>query len=532
MGQRIIRQGLEMTIKLVGHTVRHLRLVQVVYQVRYRLYKPHYRTMVAPDGIIDACLSPRPIERYHCLETDKGIFSFLHRKGEFKDWNDTSKGMLWAYHLNYMDWLNQGDIPLTEAVRWIERFIEALPGNSIGLDPYPTALRGINWMKFILLHRGEIEKRRLRRWNDSLYAQYVLLDKKLEYHLLGNHLLEDAYSLYMASLYFKDKTFFYKASSLLLRELKEQVLPDGAHYEQSPMYHCILLDRLLDCYNFSKNIKCFPMQEQVNVELQGFARRMLGHLESIVYADGTIPLLNDAAYGMAPEPKELFAYAKRLGMEYERIPMKECGYRRMKNEYMEAIVDIGNLTASYQPGHTHADTFNYELRIDGKPFVVDTGISTYDKNARRHYERSTAAHNTLTVMGLNSHEVWGSFRVGNRARVTCPTDTEHVIKACHDGFGAYGLHTRTFRMEKNGFIITDEVSCGYQAVSYIHLAPGVQVESATAEKIVTNQGVIRLCRVQSVEIADEKVSTGYNLYQPIKTLKIFFTKEMNYMISK
>lgn len=33
----------------------------------------------------------------------------------------------------------------------------------------------------------------------------------------------------------------------------------------------------------------------------------------------------------------------------------------------------------YIPGHAHADTFNYELRIDGVPFIVDTGISTYNK---------------------------------------------------------------------------------------------------------------------------------------------------------
>ena len=32
-----------------------------------------------------------------------------------------------------------------------------------------------------------------------------------------------------------------KASCLLYKELDEQILPDGSHYEQSPMYHCILL---------------------------------------------------------------------------------------------------------------------------------------------------------------------------------------------------------------------------------------------------------------------------------------------------
>ena len=77
--------------------------------------------------------------------------------------------------------------------------------------------------------------------------------------------------------------------------------------------------------------------------------------------------------------------------------MKECGYRKLCSTHLEAVVDVGNITATYQPGHSHADTFNYELRIDCRPFVVDTGISTYNKTARRQYERSTSAHNTVTV---------------------------------------------------------------------------------------------------------------------------------------
>ena len=75
--------------------------------------------------------------------------------------------------------------------------------------------------------------------------------------------------------------------------------------------------------------------------------------------------------------------------------MVECGYRRLQGSRQEAIIDVGNITATYQPGHTHADTFTYELHIDDCPVIVDTGISTYNKTPRRLYERSTQAHNTV-----------------------------------------------------------------------------------------------------------------------------------------
>ena len=63
-----------------------------------------------------------------------------------------------------------------------------------------------------------------------------------------------------------------KASCLLYKELDEQILPDGSHYEQSPMYHCILLDRLLDCYNASINRGHEKMCELLKL----YVVRMLG----------------------------------------------------------------------------------------------------------------------------------------------------------------------------------------------------------------------------------------------------------------
>ena len=402
-------------------TIRYLRFPQVFYQVKYRLIKPAYKVYVAPKGNIPQ-LKTGPIEKARCLEGGK--FTFLNLEHQFAGWNFTDNGMLWAYNQNYFDWINQEGIAPQECCYWIDKFIEKLPTNRIGLDPYPIALRSINWVKFFCRYPDYATKQRL----DSLYSQLRLLEKKLEYHLLGNHLLEDAYALYIGAVFFNDERLLKKAEKLLLSQLKEQILPDGAHYEQSPMYHCILLDRLLDCINIRKTDA-----------LVKYATQMLGHLESMVWEEGDIPMLNDSAYEIAPTAPAIFDYAKRLDIKWSPIPMKECGYRKLQSEHLEAIVDVGNITAAYQPGHTHADTFNYELRVDGTSFVVDTGISTYNKTERRQLERSTIAHNTVSVNGGNSSEVWGGFRVGRRATVSdvrsLTDDGRGSVEACHNGFG-------------------------------------------------------------------------------------------------
>lgn len=509
---------------LIVNTIKHLRLKQIYYQLYYRLFSHKLMEYNVPRQSSLRMVSV--IAKWYCYNVPK-TFTFLNLIGDFKSWNDVSHGMLWAYNLNYMDWLLQPDMTFEQGSEWVERFITDLPTNRIGLDPYPIALRSINWIKFIGRHHKKVESNRLQRWNDSLYAQCKLLERKLEYQLLGNHLLEDAYALFIASIYFSDKKMYDKASCLLYKELDEQILPDGSHYEQSPMYHCILLDRLLDCYNASINRGHEKMCELLKL----YVVRMLGHLESIVWKDDTIPLLNDSAYGIAPTVSELRAYAKRLKLEWTPLPMKECGYRKLCSTHLEAVVDVGNITATYQPGHSHADTFNYELRIDCRPFVVDTGISTYNKTARRQYERSTSAHNTVTVGYKDSSEVWGGFRMGKRAKVRVLSDTENEIMAEHDGFKGC-IHQRKFTINDDVFTINDKIVGNNmtECISYIHFAPDIEVLAISSTEIRTNRANIAVSGANSIEIINDFVSVEYNRLEPSKTIKIVFCRNLTYQI--
>ena len=174
---------------------------------------------------------------------------------------------------------------------------------------------------------------------------------------------------------------------------------------------------------------------------------------------------------------------------------------------------MGNITATYQPGHTHADTFNYELRIDGKPFVVDTGISTYNKTQGRQLERSTIAHNTVSVDEKNSSEVWGGFRVGKRCHTEL-TERTDIIEATHDGFAK--PCERTFCMKAGFFTVKDKYDG--EAVSYIHLAEGAD------EKRITVEGAGR------IEIKPWKYSTEYNQFHDGKVMEIHFNGKIRYTI--
>ena len=545
-----------MNIPLLLRTVRHLKLTQVVYQVKYRLVKPGYKAYDTSGfkfqdssfrfQVLGFRIKTEPIAKPQCCDGEK--FTFLNLTHEFAGWDFNEYGNLWTYNQNYFDWLNQEGMTAEEGCKWIDRFnrdvlrteISQKSGSKsikshLALDPYPIALRSINWVKFFCKYPECATKERV----DALYSQVKLLEKKLEYHLLGNHLLEDAYAMYIAYASFRiQDSGFKKAKKLLLEQLEEQVLPDGAHYEQSPMYHCILLDRLFDCINIvkgslreksDKNLQENTSKSRI-IELENyltsdllvltpFAERMLGHLESVVWKDGTIPMLNDSAEGIAPTPEQLFDYAKRLGLEWKAIPMKECGYRKMVAGRYEATVDVGNITATYQPGHTHADTLNYELRIDGKPVVVDCGISTYNKTERRQYERSTAAHNCVSPNGMNSSEVWGGFRVARRATVSGFKVQGSSIEAEHDGYGK--PCKRRFEMTEEGFTVEDWYDG--EAVSYVHIAEGNDEFQVSGLRFQV-EGAI------DIEERPWRYSTDYNRFKEGKEIRIHFNGKVKYTV--
>ncbi len=504
-----------MNIGRLLRTVSHLKPKQIYWQICKRFYHPSYKCFKAPDITLT---TPKTtfIPKQDTLKGN-GQFCALNITDKPLSWNDTRYGMLWAYNLNYFDFINQKCINEGTIAKLIDDYFNTFDNCNIGKQSYPTALRIINLVKVFTVHPSLQSCERLN-W---VYSQAIHLSSNLEYHLLGNHLLEDAFALYIAANFFTNDSLHSQAKKLLTEQLKEQILPDGAHYEQSPMYHCILLDRLLDCINFDR---------YQNSYLTETAEKMLGHLEAIVWTDNTFPLLNDSANGIAPTPSEIFDYAHRLGLKWSLIPLKECGYRKLTNKQIEVIADIGNITAPYQPGHTHADTFNYEMRINGKPFVVDTGISTYEKNARRQYERSTMAHNTVVIDDMDSSEVWGGFRVGRRAKVKILHDAPNCLIAEHSGYGKSQIHLRQFELVNDALHIKDIIKNNGSGISLIHLAPDVKILSSDNETIITSEGILKIAGASKIEITNDTVSTQYNRFDHSTVIRIYFTGELNYNI--
>lgn len=442
-------------IKLLYHTIKYLKIKQIYYRVFYffrnKFVKQNYSRQFKKELVAlnwdDYCYSQTSYTGYN-------HFTFLNKSKKFEnkiDWNYSQYGKLWTYNLNYFDFLNQKEIDKSEALIIIKGYIKQHGLLKDGLESYPVSLRGVNWIKFLSKYKiNDILV------NEVLYSDYIRLTRNLEYHLLGNHILENGFSLLFGAYFFKDNTFYLKAKKILRKELREQILDDGGHFELSPMYHQIILHRLLDCINLIE-INFWKHDDFLSF-LRQIAERMLSWLMAITYRNGNIPMVNDSAYSIAPSSKELFNYANYLKLVFSEGRLLDCGYRKITRLNYELLMDVGNVGAIYQPAHVHSDTFNFELYVKGKPFIVDRGISTYEKNNLRSEERSTFSHNTVQIGSIEQTNVWGGFRVAERAKIIHLIEHENMITASHSGYKKIGIiHERTFAYNDNQIIIEDDI---------------------------------------------------------------------------
>lgn len=479
------------TASLYWHTLRHLRPAQIYGRLRFRLARPRVDAAPAPGLRAPSGSWAAPALRAPSLVAP-GEFLFLGKACRLAEigWDGPQRDKLWRYNQHYFDDLNAVGAP--ERAEWHIALIadwlaQNPPSRGTGWEPYPTSLRIVNWIKWALAGKSLS-----REAVQSLAIQTRWLSRRLEYHLLGNHLFSNAKALVFAGLFFEGaeaEHWLETGLAILTREIPEQILADGGHFERSPMYHALALEDLLDllnmvnCYEMALTPEWKPEADRWREQIEAIR----GWLHAMSHPDGGISLFNDAAFGIAPENAELDAYAERLGFKVvNSLPptqwLSASGYARFSCGPAVALLDMAAVGPDYLPGHAHADTLSFELSLFGERILVNSGTSCYGDSDERLRQRGTAAHNTVVIAGQDSSEVWGGFRVARRARlrdVTVSLSGAPIAQATHDGYrrlpGA-PLHRRCWRMDDGSLSVSDHVgNCDLPAEARFHVHPDVRL---------------------------------------------------------
>ncbi|MCC6487827.1 MAG: hypothetical protein IT364_10040, partial [Candidatus Hydrogenedentes bacterium] len=315
-----------------ARTVRHLKMSQVLWRLRYAITARLSPIGPLPRAVDVDGLDPSALERLRDFALavarreppEEGrlaalranTFTFLNHTVQHRastDWYPKGTTRLWQYHLHSFGFARDvavaaADEPACEdkdlVFNWMRDWIEKNPlRTSLAWDAYVLSSRIVNWAQAFAVF-GPPPKDILA----SFGLQTAALLQRLEWDIRANHLLKNAIALTVAGALFGAKSGTGAAASrtgtvLLERELAEQILADGGHYERSAMYHSQVLE---DC------LIALAAQENTPAFLRDVISRMGGFLSRILHADGEIPLFGDAALGESLSASALLGVASDI----------------------------------------------------------------------------------------------------------------------------------------------------------------------------------------------------------------------------
>lgn len=444
----------------------------------------------------------------------EGRFAFLGEALELgtPDWRRRHGSHLWSFHLQYQDYLtdlawaavsmpDEGWLGRIEEL--VESWIESSSrGRGDAWEPYVLARRSASWVRTLLLTGGSLRPEIQVRMTRSLHAQLRRLDSRVEYHLLGNHVLADLHALALGGLYFGDSHALRWRRERMPQywdALRDQVLPDGTHEERSPMYHAIILADAVELATLARAAGFEPASE-----VRECLGRMARSLRRLSRPDGSLHLLNDSANGEI-SPAEVLRRAQgfMVGGEADdpgAWALRDAGYWGVtRNDGTRLLVDSGIPGPPWQPGHAHCDMLSFELDVKGHPVIVDSGVAGYGGHPLREYARSTRAHNTVTVDELEQSEVWSTFRMARQAvpedpRASGDANAWRFEGGCRPFHDRTLLHRRRIELDHERLEVVDEISgaTGRRVTSWLHLHPAFVASHQGGEWWLNGPG----CRIR------------------------------------
>jgi hypothetical protein len=424
------------------------------------------------------------------------------------EWNYPEKTHLFNFNLQYFEYgvalaaiyKKTGDYRYYKKIEelyldWHNTCFSSTGGDA--WHPYTVSVR----LRNLLIIYGLLGDKK-EEWLDSikndLFEQYAFLQHNLELNLLGNHLFENLTTLYICSVFFADDENTKQFFEMLLGQIKSQILEDGMHFERSFMYHNLILEDILRVYKISDEKNRSKLKETVQL----MANCIAGFED-----EHRLPAFNDAGSNVAKRKSQLLKAVQGIAGIKPTITsaLDYAGYYRFDSGKISIIADAGKYAPRNVSGHGHCDMLSFELYYDGKPILVNAGTYQYQSDLR-HYFRSTIAHNTLQIKGIEQSEIWKEHRTGRCAKIESVEVTSNSLVAKIKDYKGNWLSRK---IEVSDSIkVSDSATSGY--VSYWHIHPSKVIKILSKSKIQVDLNDNKKIVIEALNSTFEDISNINN----------------------
>ncbi len=416
------------------------------------------------------------------------------------------------------------------------------------------------------------------------------------YSSANNHLIAEAAGLAIVGALFPDLSgadeWRQTGLSILSRELELQVHCDGVNREQAMRYHAGVLEwyLLVACIDSKTGGRSAIAWKPRLLAMAVFLERVSDSAGNVpLYGDSddavvaplsdtnddyfrslravTATLYDDAAPLRGNDPSDERAYWLTGSLTVSdqppvsprhqgRFVFPDGGWTIHRAEtdcsgpgQIQLAFNCGALGYGSLAAHGHADALSIWLSLGGLAMLIDPGTGAFDDNATvREYFRSTRAHNTIEVDGLDQSVQAGPTIWHRQARSVMDhgdLEPDVLARGCHDGYTRLRdpvSHHRSIAVAGEGaYIVVDRVlgRMTHDVSQYWHMMPDAHVHHTDGEwSVVERAGrTLRLYhwsdrdfRVRSVRGAVDPMlgwySASYGASVPSSTVCLRWTARL------
>lgn len=358
-----------------------------------------------------------------------------------------------------------------------------------------VAFRALSWIWTFHLAGSEWDAAFRRRFLAALFRHGAHLEHNFSVYFSPNtHLLGEAVALHALGALFPSCRFAPRwretGRRVTLEQMEAQVRSDGSHFEQSSYYHVYALDFFL--FHALLEAPPPPFLEKL--------ARMAEYLDELLGPGRRLPLVGDDDGGRVFHPygpperrgRDTLATAAILldranwGWEPEDVwpqaawwlgdkafqaepppassPRSRlfagAGTAVFHSPELQVIVDVGGFGPG-GAGHSHSDTLAVLARTAEEELLVDSGTYTYVGEPEwRGRFRSSAAHNTVRIDGLDQAEAVHVFRWSGKPEValrewTAGEERDVVDAECR--YRGFRHRRRVLFLKPDLVLILDEI---------------------------------------------------------------------------
>jgi hypothetical protein len=453
-----------------------------------------------------------------------------------------------------------------------------------------VALRAVSWGWGYAFFRDAILAD--REFTSLLWRALLAHGRFIRGHLekgagpTGNHYMADLVGLLFLGVLFPGAPeadgWRGFAAAEIVRENAAQTCADGVDYEASTSYHRLMTEMALMTLLLAGR-----QAGGADAGLRARVRLMIDYVAHYVKPGGTAPQIGDNDDGRLQvlgdhggdrrDHRALLAVAAcvfddpallRLagdqweeafwlcgGPALEALETRAAGARVvatgavfpegglaiLRHDDLYVVIDAGPVGLLGHGGHSHNDTLSVEIQAGGEDLIVDPGTGGYTADlAERDRFRSTAAHNTVRVDGLEINPIPAlPFQLPGVDRPAIARSafrrTFDLVEALHHGYGRLPdpvVHRRVVLLNAltRRIVIEDRLEGRerHRLEWFFHLAPRIEATlQEDACRLAGRAGRVGFTLEATVlppgariRLVPDQVSPGYGRVVPSETLVV------------